>query len=71
MPAFVSEWLGDNMGLETAARVAEWSEDEVYVSMPRPGGDAWLSIDRATGEVHYERTDRGAISLSQRPAQGS
>jgi hypothetical protein len=62
LPAFVTEWISTNMGLETKARIAEWSEDEVYVSMPRPGGDAWLSIDRATGDVHYERTDRGVIS---------
>ena len=31
--------------------------------MPRTGGDAWLSIARDSGEVHYERTDRGAISF--------
>jgi len=48
---------------DTAGRIGEWSEDEVYVSMPRPGGDAWLSIARDSGEVHYERTDRGAISF--------
>ena len=40
----------------------EWSEDEVYVSLPRPGGDAWLSIDRDTGAFEYERTDRGWVS---------
>jgi hypothetical protein len=62
LPPVVSEWLSDQMGLSTASRTAEWSEDEVYVSMPRPGGDAWLSIDRATGDIQYERTDRGAIS---------
>src|SRR5262245_10050739 len=62
LPAPVSEWISDNMELETAARIAEWSEDEVYVSMPRPGGDAWLSIDRESGAVHYERTDRGVVS---------
>jgi len=62
LPAPVSEWINENMGLETAARVAEWSADEVYVSMPRPGGDAWLSIDRESGTVQYERTDRGVIS---------
>ncbi len=36
--------------------------DEVYLSLPRPGGDAWLSIDRGSGDVEYERTDRGWIS---------
>jgi hypothetical protein len=62
LPAIVSEWLNDRMGLSTSGRTAEWSEDEVYVSMPRPGGDAWLSIDRATGDIQYERTDRGVVS---------
>ena len=63
LPAIVSEWISDQMDLDTAARTAEWSDDEVYVSLPRPGGDAWLSIQRESGEVHYERTDRGAISF--------
>ena len=63
LPLIVSEWINDQMSLETVGRVAEWSEDEVYVSMPRPGGDAWLSIARDSGEIHYERTDRGAISF--------
>jgi uncharacterized protein len=62
LPEIVSEWLSDQMELSTSGRTAEWSQDEVYVSMPRPGGDAWLSIDRATGEIQYERTDRGVVS---------
>ena len=63
LPPVVSDWIREQMNLETAGRTAEWSEDEVYVSMPRPGGDAWLSIARDSGEVHYERTDRGVISF--------
>jgi len=63
LPAVVSDWISEQMSLETAGRTAEWSTDEVYVSMPRPGGDAWLSIARDSGEVHYERTTRGAISF--------
>ena len=35
---------------------------EVYVSLPRPGGDAWLRIDLETGDLEYERTDRGWIA---------
>jgi hypothetical protein len=30
--------------------------------LPRPGGDAWLSIALSSGEVRYERTDRGWVS---------
>jgi hypothetical protein len=63
LPALVTDWISEQMSLETAGRIGEWSADEVYVSMPRPGGDAWLSIARDSGEVHYERTDRGAISF--------
>lgn len=50
------------VGIDVAGREAEWSDGEVYVSLPRAGGDAWLSIDRASGEITYERTDRGWIS---------
>ena len=46
-----------------AGREAEWSADEVYVALARPGGDAWVSIDRETGAVEHEKTTRGAISL--------
>jgi hypothetical protein len=62
LPPVISEWIETSIGVRDSDREAEWSEDEVYVSLPRPGGDAWLSIDRASGAVHYERTDRGWIS---------
>lgn len=62
LPPAVAEWIESSLGVEEAGGDAEWSEDEVYLSLPRPGGDAWLSIDRATGDVQYERTDRGWIS---------
>jgi uncharacterized protein len=43
-------------------RPLEWSDEELYIALPRPGGDAWVSIDLAGGEIEYERTDRGWIS---------
>lgn len=45
-----------------ASALAEWSADEVYLPMPRPGGDAWLRIDRATGELEWEDADRGVVA---------
>ena len=63
LPSVVSDWINAQMELDTAGRIGEWSPDEEYVSLPRPGGAAWLSIARDNGEVHYERTDRGAISF--------
>jgi hypothetical protein len=63
LPPVVSDWINEQLRVETAGRAGEWSEDEVYVSMPRPGGDAWMTLARDSGEVHYERTTRGAISF--------
>jgi hypothetical protein len=62
LPPPVSAALRDRIGLDPAARPGEWSDDEVYVALPRPGGDAWVSIDRKTGAVSAEVTDRGWIS---------
>ena len=61
LPAPVARWLDESLDAATAGKTAEWSADEVYLSLPRAGGDAWLSIDLASGEVEYERTDRGWI----------
>lgn len=62
LPDGLARWLREELGAPLGGREAEWSEDEVYLSMPGPGRDAWLAIDRATGDVEYERTDRGWIS---------
>jgi uncharacterized protein len=61
VPAALREWVATQLAVQVGDREAEWS-DEVYVSLPRPGGDAWLSIDLAGGEARYERTDRGWIA---------
>ncbi|HRQ87986.1 MAG TPA: PepSY-associated TM helix domain-containing protein [Bacteroidia bacterium] len=63
LPSLVAAHLGSHFDEKLRNKNAEWSEDEIYLSLPRPGGDAWLSIDRETGEVTYERTTRGGISF--------
>ncbi|QTH22747.1 PepSY-associated TM helix domain-containing protein [Rhizorhabdus wittichii] len=60
-PAIVAE-LDTRLELNAGGKPGEWSDDEVYVALPRPGGDAWISIDRASGAVTAEITDRGWIS---------
>lgn len=62
LPAEVRQWLSLQWGIDPGSRAAEWTADEIYLSMPRPGGAAWVRIDRASGEVEYERTDRGWVS---------
>ena len=61
LPAPVATWVEENFPVKASGE-AEWSADEVYLPAPRPGGDAWVAIDRATGAVTSEVTDRGWIS---------
>jgi len=63
LPAEVRRWAAQALAVDVPADAAvEWSPEEAYVALPRPGGDAWLRIDRMSGEVEYEVTDRGWIS---------
>lgn len=62
LPAPARDWLAREFDVDVGASTAEWSDGEAYVSLPRPGGDAWLSIDLGDGKVEYEKTDRGWIS---------
>jgi hypothetical protein len=62
LPVVVRDWLDAQFDIGIGQRQAEWSESEIYLSMPTPGADAWLSIDRQSGSVEFERTDRGWVS---------
>ena len=62
LPAEVDGWLARQIKVSAKGFAVEWSEDEAYVPMPRPGGDAWLRVDLKEGTVEYEKTDRGWIS---------
>jgi hypothetical protein len=62
LPPSIRDWIDASLHVQVGVRAAEWSPEEVYVALPRPGGDAWLRIDRASGKVEYELTDRGWIS---------
>lgn len=62
LPPAVREWLGAQLGASPGGRKVEWQADEIYIDLPRPGGDGWLTIDRATGEIHQEVTTRGVVA---------
>ena len=63
LPVQLEPFLDKAVGADVAGREGEWSADEVYVALARPGGDAWVSIDRETGAIEHEKTTRGAVSL--------
>ncbi|WP_253342820.1 PepSY-associated TM helix domain-containing protein [Sphingobium sp. OAS761] len=61
LPAPVAHWLEQAVG-QRAGGEAEWSGDDIYLALPRPGGDGWIAIDRQSGAVTSEATSRGWIS---------
>jgi len=62
LPQDLQDWLSQQFPLKLGQRLGEWSKEEIYVALPRPGGDAWLNIDLLSGEIEYEVTERGWVS---------
>lgn len=62
LPAPVAGWLRQSLPISGPVPPGERNGSEIYISMPRPGGDAWVNIDLRSGLVEYERTDRGWIA---------
>ncbi len=61
VPAGLGAWLAKEFGTTPPQDPGEWSDGEVFISLPRPGGDGWVAINRKTGMAKYEKTDRGWI----------
>jgi hypothetical protein len=61
LPPAIALWVETALKQKSGGE-AEWSASEIYLPLPRPGGDGWVSIDRETGEVTTETTTRGWIS---------
>lgn len=62
LPASLTDWANDKLDVNLTGRPVEWSDQEAYIALPKPGGDGWVSFDRTSGAVIYEATDRGWIS---------
>jgi uncharacterized protein len=62
LPESLERWLEREFAIELGDATAEWSEEELYLSAPGPGRDAWISIDRETGVAKSETTDRGWLA---------
>lgn len=61
LPDALASWANAAFPVDVRGVNAEWSEEDAYVALPRPGGDAWLRIG-VDGQAEYEKTDRGWIS---------
>lgn len=61
LPGAIAQWVEKEIG-QRGTGEAEWSGGEIYLALPRPGGDGWVAIDRETGAVTSEATSRGWIS---------
>lgn len=61
LPPAIAAWVEKAVD-QPGDGIAEWSADDIYLPLPRPGGDGWVSIDRHDGMVTSEATSRGWIS---------
>jgi hypothetical protein len=61
LPAALADWANSAFPVDVRGKRAEWSLEDAYIALPRPGGDAWLRIG-VDGAAEYEVTSRGAIS---------
>lgn len=62
VPDSILNWFETNHDINFANNQAEVNDGELYLASPRPGGDAWLSVDAETGDFEYESTSRGWVS---------
>ncbi|RZJ90756.1 MAG: hypothetical protein EON88_18180 [Brevundimonas sp.] len=62
VPMPVARWAAGALKADIAGRPTETTAEEIYVALPMPGGDGWVTIDRSTGEAVHERTTRGWVA---------
>lgn len=63
LPLLLRDWLREAFKLRmSSAQAVEWRDGEIYLSLPRPGGDAWVNVNLEDAEAEYQLTDRGWIS---------
>lgn len=63
LPSAFTAWYQQQLSMPLKrAQTAQWDEFEVYVGMPRAGGDRWFRIDFETAEFYQEDLDRGWVA---------
>ena len=63
LPSSFTAWYQGQTQLPLArAQLAQWDDFEVYVGMPRAGGDRWFRVDLETAEFYQEDLNRGWVA---------
>lgn len=64
LPFDLAAWLGDLAGEPMRGRLADYSGSEIWVDLPRPGGEGTIWIDRVSGAVQVEITRQGWLAVA-------
>ncbi|GHC97412.1 membrane protein [Pseudorhodoferax aquiterrae] len=62
VPPALARWAADAFAIDIASLPAEVDGDAVFITVPRPGGEGTLRLDRATASARYTATSRGWVA---------
>lgn len=64
LPSIFKEWYRQQeFGASFSGMNAEWDEYELYVGLPRAGGDSWFRVDLNEGTIYQENIERGWVAF--------
>ena len=61
-PDYVVRWAKEALSVDIKNKPTETTSQEIYIALTMPGGDAWMTLDRQSGEAVHEKTTRGAVA---------
>ena len=63
LPNELTQWVSSNWRINLSPKRVDWRDEEIFVDLPRPGVDAWLSVNRHSGAIEYQADDRGWVAF--------
>jgi uncharacterized protein len=63
LPDELKQWVSNNWEIRLSPKRTDWRDEEIFVDLPRPGVDAWLSVNRHSGAIEYQADDRGWVAF--------
>ncbi|NIZ11343.1 PepSY-associated TM helix domain-containing protein [Pseudooceanicola sp. HF7] len=64
LPAPLADWLGAELGLPMGHVEADYDSAEVWIDLPRPGGEGLVILDRESGSAEVEIIRRGWLAVA-------